>query len=164
MPSTAQPASEAPTAPASLIEDAFQATSRAAPVSESRPALARAPLPPRRPTEADDEAPLPPEAVTGLPTADPAPADAPFAEAPRRREPGRLFSEKQNPIGRAAYLPIIRRMAVEARVPIDLADAVATIESAYDPHAVGASEEIGLMQVREQMSKAQGFEGSAQDL
>ncbi len=49
-------------------------------------------------------------------------------------------------------------------MPIDLADAVVTVESAYDPHAVGLIDEIGLMQVRPAVARQFGFTGTMQDL
>ena len=77
---------------------------------------------------------------------------------------GRVFSEHQFPTGRAAHFATLRRQAEASRVPIDLADAVATIESAYNPQAVGNADEIGVMQLRPSIAKQIGFEGSVQDL
>ena len=52
-----------------------------------------------------------------------------------------------NPRGRALYLERITREAERQGLPPAVADAVATVESAYNPNAVGGVGEIGLMQV-----------------
>ncbi len=52
-----------------------------------------------------------------------------------------------NPRGRALYLERIPREAERPGLPPAVADAVATVESAYNPNAVGGVGEIGLMQV-----------------
>ena len=105
-------------------------------------------------------APPPVQAEAALTATDPPQIEAPFAEAPPRRFEGRAFSDKRFPVGRAAHLPAIRAQAAAARVPVDLADAVATVESAYDPHAVGLVDEIGLMQVRPAIARQLGFKRS----
>jgi hypothetical protein len=152
---------------------------RAPPMPESHPAIINAPLPPNRPeapamvapaptaTAAAPAAPgaTPPvRAEAALTATDPPQLEAPFAEAPPRRFEGRAFSDKRFPIGRAAHLALIRKYAEQMRVPVDLADAVATVESAYDPHAVGLVDEIGLMQVRPGIARQLGFAGTIQDL
>ncbi|MBL8568570.1 MAG: transglycosylase SLT domain-containing protein [Phreatobacter sp.] len=135
---------------------------------ESHPAIINAPIPAGRPgvpvPPPAAAAPPPVQAEAALATADPPQIEAPFAEAPPRRFEGRAFSDKRFPVGRAAHLPTIRAQAAAARVPVDLADAVATVESAYDPHAVGLVDEIGLMQVRPAIARQLGFEGTIQDL
>ena len=65
---------------------------------------------------------------------------------------------------RATYVGMIRRAAVERGVPADLAEAVAHIESGYDPRAVGTSGEVGLMQVRHGTAQMLGFNGTAAEL
>ncbi|KAA2237310.1 lytic transglycosylase domain-containing protein [Salinarimonas soli] len=52
-----------------------------------------------------------------------------------------------NPRGRALYLERITREAERHGLPPAVADAVATVESAYNPNAVGGVGEVGLMQV-----------------
>lgn len=168
----AQAAPAAATAPPSRIDEAFRsaeaAAGRAPAMPESHPAIINAPIPAGRPGVAAPPpaaaAPPPVQAEAALATADPPQIEAPFAEAPPRRFEGRAFSDKRFPIGRAAHLPTIRAQAAAARVPVDLADAVATVESAYDPHAVGLVDEIGLMQVRPAIARQLGFEGTIQDL
>ena len=171
----ATPAPAAPAAapaPPSRIDEAFRsaeaAAGRAPAMPESHPAIINAPIPagrsgvPAPPPAA--AAPPPVQAEAALATADPPQIEAPFAEAPPRRFEGRAFSDKRFPVGRAAHLQTIRTQAAAARVPVDLADAVATVESAYDPHAVGLVDEIGLMQVRPAIARQLGFEGTIQDL
>ncbi|MGL4288390.1 MAG: lytic transglycosylase domain-containing protein [Phreatobacter sp.] len=155
--------------PANRIDEAFQATAAAqtetAAIPESAPLQPHAPLPPARPpeiagtaaeTSANPPAEAPPPSAPRLPP--------PFAEAPARRVEGRAFSEQRYPVGRDTHLATVRKYAEASRVPIDLADAVATIESAYDPQAVGSADEIGVMQVRSTIAREQGFEGTVQEL
>lgn len=70
----------------------------------------------------------------------------------------------QTVTGRSAYREMVRRAAQEHGAPADLADAVAQIESGYDPRVVGTVGEVGLMQVRPQTASMLGFRGSAADL
>ena len=74
-----------------------------------------------------------------------------------------LHSEPQV-VGRIAYLPLLRAEAEKAGLPWDVADAVAAIESSYDPKRIGGVGEIGLMQVRPGTAAMLGFVGSAADL
>ncbi len=158
-------------APASTIDEAFReteaASSRAPAIPESHPAVINAPLPPARPGSAPQSLPAPPppaDATTATTAADLPQLEAPFAEAPPRRFEGRAFSDTRYPVGRSAHFGTILRHAEALRVPIDLADAVAMVESAYDPHAVGLIDEIGLMQVRPTIARQLGFAGTIQDL
>lgn len=65
---------------------------------------------------------------------------------------------------RAAYLSIIHREAVSAGLPVEIADAVAQIESGYNPSIIGGVGEIGLMQVRPATAAMLGFKGSTAEL
>ena len=180
-PAAEAPAAEAPapaptgqaagTTPPSSIDDAFRETEaargRAPTIPETHPAIINAPLPPARPGSAvaTPVAPPPPVDAAAVATAADLPQlEAPFAEAPPRRFEGRAYSDTRYPVGRSAHFGAIRRHAEALRVPIDLADAVATVESAYDPHAVGLIDEIGLMQVRPTIARQLGFSGTIQDL
>jgi soluble lytic murein transglycosylase-like protein len=172
-PAAAAPAPTPPAAaaPPSRIDEAFSsaeaAAGRAPAMPESHPAIINAPIPAGRPGTAAPPAAAPPPSVqaeAALTATDPPQIEAPFAEAPPRRFEGRAFSDKRFPIGRSAHLPTIRAQAAAVRVPVDLADAVATVESAYDPHAVGLVDEVGLMQVRPAIARQLGFEGTIQDL
>ena len=94
-----------------------------------------------------DEAPVPPtrpvaEAAKALPT-----LAAPPSTAPRQR-----------------YLPLIEREAKAKGLPPEVADAVARVESGYNPGAVGGSGERGLMQVMPPTASMLGFKGSAGEL
>lgn len=166
----AVPSAAAP-ATASRFDDVFRETeaarSRAPALPESHPAIINAPLPPSRAAAPAAPAAAPPAAVeaeASIAAANPPQLEAPFAEAPHRRFEGRAYSDKRYPVGRAAHFDLVRRLATEMRVPIDLADAVVTVESAYDPHAVGLVDEIGLMQVRPTVARQFGFTGTMQDL
>ena len=62
--------------------------------------------------------------------------------------------------GRARYAPLLAAEAAQRGLPPALADAVATVESGYDPRAGGASGEVGLMQVLPSTAELLGFRGS----
>jgi soluble lytic murein transglycosylase-like protein len=62
------------------------------------------------------------------------------------------------------YQALIRREAEKNGLPSDIADAVAAVESGYDPGAVGAVGEIGLMQVRPETAAMLGFKGDLTEL
>jgi soluble lytic murein transglycosylase-like protein len=155
-------ATEAPVDPARRLDDAFQSVQPQ--VAETAPTLRRAPLPLRRPATIPTATAAREGASMALSMPEPPQLEAPFAEAPRRRQDGRAFSEQRFETGRTAHLPVLARIAQEAKVPIDLADAVVSIESAYDPHAVGGADEIGMMQVRPGTARQLGFSGTAQEL
>ncbi len=65
---------------------------------------------------------------------------------------------------RGFYRTLIKREAEKNGLPPDIADAVAAIESGYDPGAVGGVGEIGLMQVRPETAAMLGFKGDAAEL
>jgi hypothetical protein len=62
--------------------------------------------------------------------------------------------------GRKAHLDAIRREAEQVGLPPDIGDAVAQVESAYDPGAVGGVGEIGLMQIRPTTAAMLGYRGT----
>lgn len=160
----APPAGTGPAA--SRLDEAFAAAANARPtppvVEESAPTVANAPMPAARPADGPAAPPASPaEATAQAPTPHIPP---PFAEAPSRRVEGRPFPEQRYPTGRDAHLATVRKYAEASKVPIDLADAVAMIESAYDPQAVGTSDEIGIMQVRATIAREAGFTGTPQEL
>src|SRR5215210_6677149 len=66
--------------------------------------------------------------------------------------------------GRAVHLSLIRREAERQGIPADVADAVAYIESSYDPNAVGGVGEVGLMQIRPQTASMLGYKGTVAEL
>ena len=66
--------------------------------------------------------------------------------------------------GRRQHLALIRREAERRMLPPDVADAVAQVESAYNPRAVGDVGEIGLMQVRPGTAHMLGHRGSVEAL
>lgn len=61
--------------------------------------------------------------------------------------------------GRVSYLGLVRREAERQGLPSVVADAVVTIESGYDPNAIGKVGEIGLMQVRPGTAAMLGYKG-----
>ncbi len=96
-----------------------------------------------------------------------------FAAAPARAEPGPepfpalplppaiggLTLPETYRGGRREHLDLVTRTALEAGLPPEVADAVAHVESRYDPGAVGGVGEIGLMQVRPQTAAMLGHAG-----
>ncbi len=104
--------------------------------------------------------------VARVPTADePLSVAAPFPLLPLPPEVGDLIGLRQTyPKGRNAHLALIRREAERYRVPPELADAVAQIESAYNPQASGALGEVGLMQIRPETAALLGYRGTASGL
>ena len=63
-----------------------------------------------------------------------------------------------------AFDPIIRKEARKHGVPVDLAHAVVRIESNYNAKARGRAGEIGLMQIKPQTARGEGFRGSTRAL
>jgi soluble lytic murein transglycosylase-like protein len=66
--------------------------------------------------------------------------------------------------GRRAHLDTIRREAEQAGLPAEVADAVAQVESAYNPRAVGGVGEVGLMQIRPTTAAMLGYRGGLNGL
>ena len=78
-----------------------------------------------------------------------------------------LNSQILNPAdasARKTYEALIKREAEKNGLPSDIADAVAAIESGYDPGAIGSVGEIGLMQVRPETAAMLGFKGDLAEL
>lgn len=75
-----------------------------------------------------------------------------------------LAEEMRPPRGRAAYLALLAREADKHGLPPAVADAVAGVESSYDPTAVGKVGELGLMQVRPTTAAMLGHRGPATEL
>jgi Transglycosylase SLT domain len=65
---------------------------------------------------------------------------------------------------RQLYLDIFQQRAREQSVPAELVDAVAFVESAYDPSAIGQAGEIGIMQVMPSTAAMLGFQGNRAQL
>ena len=59
---------------------------------------------------------------------------------------------------------LVARHAAENGVPFALADAVVKIESGYNPRARNRSGAMGLMQIKAQTARGQGFGGSSSGL
>jgi hypothetical protein len=104
--------------------------------------------------------------VARVPPADePLSVASPFPLLPLPPGVGDLIGLRQTyPKGRNAHLALIRREAERYRLPPELADAVAQIESAYNPHASGALGEVGLMQIRPETAALLGYRGTATGL
>ena len=94
--------------------------------------------------------------------ADP-PPDFPALPLPPSVE-GLVAFPKPHSVGRAAHVRLIRREAEQRGLPPEVADAVASVESAYSPNAVGTVGEVGLMQVRPSTAAMLGHSGTVTDL
>lgn len=68
------------------------------------------------------------------------------------------------PIAPSAYRDFMKREAEAMGLPLQIAEAVAQIESGYDPTVVGSVGEIGLMQVRPSTAAMMGFRGTVAEL
>lgn len=76
----------------------------------------------------------------------------------------RLLTVRGGTYGRSDYPAIIAREAASAGVPRELVQAVMAVESRYNPAAVGADGEIGLMQIMPGTARMLGFSGSLAEL
>jgi hypothetical protein len=65
---------------------------------------------------------------------------------------------------RRLYLDMFEQQAREQTVPAELVDAVAFVESTYDPSAIGHAGEIGIMQVMPSTAAMLGFQGNQAQL
>jgi len=71
---------------------------------------------------------------------------------------------KAHPIDRLTHVRLVRQEAQQRGLPPEVAEAVAQVESAYNPNAVGAVGEVGLMQVRPTTAAMLGHSGTIADL
>lgn len=76
----------------------------------------------------------------------------------------RLASGRSGTYARSDYLAIIARQAASAGIPHELVQAIMAVESRFDPTAVGADGEIGLMQIMPGTARMLGFTGSLAEL
>src|SRR5215204_3990887 len=77
---------------------------------------------------------------------------------------GLLGMPKPHPIGRLTHVRLVRQEAQQRGLPAEVADAVAPVESASNPNAVGTVGEFGLMQVRPTTAAMLGHSGTIADL
>lgn len=66
--------------------------------------------------------------------------------------------------GRSGYAALIELEARRRGIPAELAQAVATVESGWNPSAIGTSGEIGLMQIMPATASMLGFRGTLAQL
>lgn len=92
-------------------------------------------------------------------------AVAVLSTLPMPPEPERLaIVAEVRPKGRGYYLEALTREAGRHGLPSTVADAVAQVESGYDPGAVGTVGEVGLMQVRPATAAMLGYTGASSNL
>jgi hypothetical protein len=90
---------------------------------------------------------------------------ADFAALPLPPEIDRLYDLSPDlPRGRDTYLARLHSAAEEVGLPPALADAVALVESRYDPYARGGDGEVGLMQILPTTAAMLGHRGSLAEL
>jgi hypothetical protein len=100
-----------------------------------------------------------------LPVPRPAPpAGSVQDKAQTQTRPPALEQALEEPDASKAYRALIEGEAEKNGLPPDIADAVAAIESGYDPSAIGGVGEIGLMQVRPETAAMLGFKGDFAEL
>jgi soluble lytic murein transglycosylase-like protein len=73
-------------------------------------------------------------------------------------------AQAEAPLGRDALVEMVRKEAAARGLPPAVAEAVAQIESGYDPAVVGGVGEIGLMQIRPATAAMLGHSGGAAGL
>jgi soluble lytic murein transglycosylase-like protein len=108
-----------------------------------------------------------PSGVPPLPVARPAPptdSGQDQTQAKTRPPASQQALEAKEPDASKTYRALIKREAEKNGLPPDIADAVAAIESGYDPDAIGGVGEIGLMQVRPGTAAMLGFKGELAEL
>jgi len=91
-----------------------------------------------------------------------APLPSPFGTQLPQALPPSLPS--QSTVGRTVLRAMVRREAGLAGMPPDIADAVADVESSYNPDTLGAAGEVGLMQVMPATARMLGFAGTLAEL
>jgi soluble lytic murein transglycosylase-like protein len=75
------------------------------------------------------------------------------------------ISTSQGPSDKGSgYWAIVKREAQAADIPLDLIDAVMSVESGYNAGAIGADGEVGLMQVMPGTARMLGFAGTTAEL
>jgi Transglycosylase SLT domain len=77
---------------------------------------------------------------------------------------GLVGMPKPHPVGRLTHVRLVRQEAQQRGLPPEVADAVAQVESAYNPNAVGTVGEVGLMQVRPTTAAMLGHSRAMADL
>lgn len=97
-----------------------------------------------------------------LPVERPAPADDQSLPGVRPQDTTCQVLEAGQ--ARKFYQELIRREAEKNNLPPDIADAVAAVESGYNPAARGAAGEVGLMQVLPETALMLGFTGDLAEL
>ena len=107
-----------------------------------------------------------PECRAAESTSRPLPASAQTAGVPGTPMPrmAAAFPLGDFAARRALYITDLTRWTEQAGVPSALADAVAFVESAFDPRAVGSAGELGLMQVLPATAAMLGFRGTPDEL
>lgn len=107
-------------------------------------------------------------AAVALPAfASPQAAGSPFPRLPDPPAPPDqlvVVKEAAPPRGRSTYLALLTREADRRGLPPAVADAVAQVESSYNPSAIGKVGELGLMQVRPTTAAMLGHRGPSTEL
>lgn len=75
-------------------------------------------------------------------------------------KPARQLAPRKSIKGYAALRALIRHYAIEENVPVELAYAVAKIESNYRTHVTGPHGSIGMMQIKYTTARGLGYRGT----
>lgn len=103
------------------------------------------------------------DSPASIPLPVPKPTTTTSPESDTEREKDRSRGAEPGTPGRP-FWTLLEREARKNGLPPDIADAVAAIESGYDPSAIGGVGEVGLMQVRPSTAAMLGFSGHAAEL
>jgi soluble lytic murein transglycosylase-like protein len=98
-----------------------------------------------------------PEAAPPAPQPEAAPADDAAAEAAKPAAEEAPKAPDAPPPSEASLRDMVRREAAKVGMPAEVAEAVADVESGFNPKAVGGVGEIGLMQVLPSTARMLGF-------
>jgi soluble lytic murein transglycosylase-like protein len=96
------------------------------------------------------------------------PAPVPVAVAPETSAlphlEHRILRGRDTHIFSPDLLVLIENKALAHGVPLDLAHAMITVESNYDPRLTGAAGAVGLMQIKYATARGMGYRGSVREL
>jgi soluble lytic murein transglycosylase-like protein len=105
-----------------------------------------------------------PTAVDPTPDLPPARADTPPRPPAEIKPTIRFWSGRQTRTVPGELAAMIASKAHKHGVPVELAHAIVTVESNYNPRAHGGGATLGLMQIKHPTARGMGFTGTAQDL
>jgi len=136
---------------------------QAAPASVSRQEPAASRLPWAQPAQRRTVAPDQTSINAAQPKVKRPKRNAPSTQRKVRRRRGNGVAPVPAP-DVAEYKTLVSNFAREYGVPVDLANAIVTVESNYYPKAQGGAGEVGLMQIKPATARGMGYKGSRSGL